>query len=144
MKSKIKKNWKWANKNMLNKAMHRTRLTQNKKAKHISNANSKTRRGERKSDKITWSLFPSIPWKNLSVFQTLDPAVRGKNWNRSSLKRIWGLWVNLQEEQRMMETHFGFPMRSYCCSIKWLTIYSNLVLYVQLLHSDGKDAASSL
>ena len=43
-----------------------------------------------------------------------------------------------------METHFGFPMRSYCCSIKWLTIYSNLVLYVQLLHSDGKDAASSL
>ena len=64
---------------MLNNAMHRTRLTQNKKAKHISNANSKTRKGERKSDKITWSLFPSIPWKNLSVFQTLDPAVRGKN-----------------------------------------------------------------
>ena len=33
---------------MLNKAMHKTRLTQNKKAKHISNAKKKkTRRGER-------------------------------------------------------------------------------------------------
>ena len=28
-------------------------------------------------------------------------------------------------------------MRSYCCSVKWLTTYSNLVKYVQLLHSDG-------
>ena len=37
---------------MLNKVMHKTRLTQNKKAKHTSNAQSKTRRGggERKSD----------------------------------------------------------------------------------------------
>ena len=32
---------------MVNKAMHKTRLTQNKKAKHISNAKTKTRRGER-------------------------------------------------------------------------------------------------
>ena len=32
-----------------------------------------------KSDRITWSPFPSTPWKNLSVSQTLDPAVRGKN-----------------------------------------------------------------
>ena len=36
---------------MLNKAKHKTRLTQNKKAKYISNAYSKTRKGrERKSD----------------------------------------------------------------------------------------------
>ena len=37
---------------MLNKAKYKTRLTQNKKTKHISNAYSKTRRGERekKSD----------------------------------------------------------------------------------------------
>ena len=28
-------------------------------------------------------------------------------------------------------------MRSYCCSVEWLTTYSNLVEYVQLLHSDG-------
>ena len=35
---------------MLNKAKHKNRLTQNKKAKHTSNAKSKTRRGERKSD----------------------------------------------------------------------------------------------
>ena len=36
---------------MLNKEMHKTRLTQNKKAKYTSNAKSKTRRGEReKSD----------------------------------------------------------------------------------------------
>ena len=36
---------------MLNKAKHKSRLTQNMKAKHTSNAYSKTRRGERiKSD----------------------------------------------------------------------------------------------
>ena len=39
---------------MLNKVMHKTRLTQNKKAKHTSNAKSKTRRGER--EKVTKSL----------------------------------------------------------------------------------------
>ena len=39
---------------MLNKAMYKTRLTQNTKTKHISNAKTKTRRGrERKSDRIT-------------------------------------------------------------------------------------------
>ena len=32
---------------MLNTAMHKTRLTQNMKAKHTSNAYSKTRIGER-------------------------------------------------------------------------------------------------
>ena len=56
--------------NMLNKAIYKTRLTQNMKAKHTSNANQKKpRRGERerKSDRITWSLFPSTPWKNLSI-----------------------------------------------------------------------------
>ena len=51
MKSKIKQNWKQTNKNMLNKAKHKTRLTQNKKAKHTSNAYSKTRKGER--EKLT-------------------------------------------------------------------------------------------
>ena len=39
---------------MLNKVMHKTRLTQNKKAKHTSNAKSKTRKGER--EKVTKSL----------------------------------------------------------------------------------------
>ena len=38
---------------MLNKVIHKTRLTQNTKAKHTSNAKTKTRKGERKSDKIT-------------------------------------------------------------------------------------------
>ena len=48
--------------------MHKTRLTQNMKAKHISNAKTKTKRGER--EKVTKSLgafFPSTRWKNLSV-----------------------------------------------------------------------------
>ena len=36
---------------MLNKAKHKTRLTQNKKAKHTSNAYSKTRKGEREEKK---------------------------------------------------------------------------------------------
>ena len=33
---------------MFNKAMHKTRVTQNMKAKHTSNAKSKTRRREKK------------------------------------------------------------------------------------------------
>ena len=37
------------------------------------------RERERESNRITWSLFPSTPWKNLSVLKTLDPAMRGKN-----------------------------------------------------------------
>ena len=41
---------------MLNKVMHKTRLTQNKKSKHTSNAKSKTRKGER--EKVTKSLGP--------------------------------------------------------------------------------------
>ena len=45
---------------------HKTRLTQNLKAKHTSNAHTKTRREKEKSDKITWIPFPSMPWKNLS------------------------------------------------------------------------------
>ena len=39
---------------MLNQTMHKTRLTQNMKAKHISNAKTKTRMGER--EKVTKSL----------------------------------------------------------------------------------------
>ena len=34
---------------MLNKVMHKTRLTKNKKAKHTSNAKTKIRRGERET-----------------------------------------------------------------------------------------------
>ena len=42
---------------MLNRAKYKTRLTQNKKTKHISNAYSKTRRGEReRKKKVTKSL----------------------------------------------------------------------------------------
>ena len=39
---------------MLNKAKHKTRLTQNKKAKHTSNVYTKTIKGER--EKVTRSL----------------------------------------------------------------------------------------
>ena len=42
-----------------NKVMHKTRLTQNNKAKHTSNANKNKKGRERISDKITWSSFPS-------------------------------------------------------------------------------------
>ena len=42
------------NKNILNKSMHKTRLTQNKKTKHTRNAKPKTRRGER--EKVIESL----------------------------------------------------------------------------------------
>ena len=39
---------------MLNKAMHKTRLTQNMNAKYTSNVKTKTRRGKR--EKVTESL----------------------------------------------------------------------------------------
>ena len=62
---------------MLNKAMHKTRLTQNKNTKHTSNAkkikktkknkNNNNKEKERNSDRITWSIFPSTPWKNISI-----------------------------------------------------------------------------
>ena len=39
---------------MLNKAMHKTRLTQNSKAKHTSNSKIKTRSGEK--EKVTEAL----------------------------------------------------------------------------------------
>ena len=39
---------------MFNRTMHKTRLTQNMKAKHTSNAKTKTRKGER--EKVTESL----------------------------------------------------------------------------------------
>ena len=45
---------------MLNKEKHKTRLTQNLKVKHTSNATSKNKKIE-ESDKITWSLFSSTP-----------------------------------------------------------------------------------
>ena len=44
----------------------KTRPTKNQKAKRTSNAHTKTRKDREKSDRITWSPFPSTPWKNLS------------------------------------------------------------------------------
>ena len=59
------------------KQNNKTRLTQ-KKNKTLKLCKTKTRR-ERRSDRITWSHFPSTPWKNLSFEQTLEPMARGKN-----------------------------------------------------------------
>ena len=48
--------------------MHKTRLTQNNKAKHTSNAKTKNMKGrERINDRITWNPFPSTSWKNILV-----------------------------------------------------------------------------
>ena len=49
MKNKIKQNWKVTKQKHVkqDKSMHETRLTQNMKAKHTSNAKTKTRKGER-------------------------------------------------------------------------------------------------
>ena len=83
MKNNTKQNQKKKNKNMLNNQSIKTRLTQNLKSKHISNAHTKQEERE-KSDRITLSHFPSTPWKNLSFDYTLELAVKGKN--RLSLK----------------------------------------------------------
>ena len=42
----------------------------------------------------------------------------------------------------MIKADFGFQTRSCCCSVKWLTTYSNLVEYDQQLHNDDRDATS--
>ena len=55
---------------MLNKAKHKTRLTQNKSKTHKlckKKKNKKQKNKEREeSDRITRSPFPSTLWKNLS------------------------------------------------------------------------------
>ena len=66
MKNKTKQNQKITKqKHVKTRQSIKTRLTQNLKAKHISNAHTKQEEKE-KSDRITWSPFPSTPWKNLS------------------------------------------------------------------------------
>ena len=50
---------------MLSKAKHKTRLAQHLKAKRTNYAKQKHKQRE-ECDRITWSLFPSTPWKNLS------------------------------------------------------------------------------
>ena len=59
------------------KQSNKTRLTQ-KKNKTLKLCKTKTKR-ERRSNRITWSRFPSIHWKNLSFEQTLEHVVRGNN-----------------------------------------------------------------
>ena len=51
---------------MLNKAKNKNQTGSKLESKHTSNAHTKTRREKEKSDRITWSPFPSTPWKNLS------------------------------------------------------------------------------
>ena len=43
-----------------------------------------------------------------------------------------------------MKTDSGFSMLSCRCSVEWVTTYSNLVECDRLLHSDDKDATSSV
>ena len=50
---------------MLNKAKHKTRLTQ--KIKQNTHKRCQQKQEDREeSDRITWSPFPSTPWKNPS------------------------------------------------------------------------------
>ena len=43
-----------------------------------------------------------------------------------------------------METDSSFQIRLYCCSVEWLTTCSNLDEYALELHSDDRNAASSI
>ena len=58
---------------MLNKAKHKTRLTQNMKAKHTSNANTKIRREREKVIKSLGTLF-------LLHFGGIFPLSKPLNW----------------------------------------------------------------
>ena len=44
----------------------------------------------------------------------------------------------------MMENESSFQTRAYYCFVEWLTTYSNLDEYAQKLHSDDRNAASSV
>ena len=60
--------------------MHKQKKKKTKQNKTKQNKTKQNKKeGEIKSDKITLSLFPSTSWKNLSVEQTFDLAVKGKN-----------------------------------------------------------------
>ena len=58
---------------MLNKAMHKTRLTQNMKAKHTNNAKTKTRKGEREKKKKKKESLGALS------FYTLEESFRSAN-----------------------------------------------------------------
>ena len=58
MKKKIK--LKTTNKNMLSKAKHKTRLTQNLNAKHISNANKNKKREKKVIESLGAIFFPHL------------------------------------------------------------------------------------
>ena len=77
MKKKINNTQKKKKKQKHVKQNNKTRLTQKKnKTLKLCKTNTRIKRG---SDRITWSPFPSTPWKNLSFEQTLEHVVRGKN-----------------------------------------------------------------
>ena len=43
-----------------------------------------------------------------------------------------------------MKIDSSLPTRSCYCSFEWLTTYSNLIEFVQLCHSDDRNAAFSV
>ena len=57
---------------MLNKAKHKTRLTQNMKAKHTSNANTKIRREREKVIKSLGNLFFPHPGRTFPLIKPLN------------------------------------------------------------------------
>ena len=60
--------------------MHKTRLTQNNKAKHTSNAKTKSRRGKREEviESLGALFLPHIG-RTFPFLQTLNPEVKGEN-----------------------------------------------------------------
>ena len=63
---------------MLNKTKNKTRQTQNKKAKHTSNAYSKTRKGEREREKWLNHLEPFSFYNLEEPFCLTDPWSGGE------------------------------------------------------------------
>ena len=127
MKNKINQNWKEKkNKKKLNKnkAMHKTRLSQNNKSKHTSNANKNKKRREKK-------------WQNHLEpfsFHTLEEPFRlanpwfgseGEELKPFKFERNMRALRRSPREQKRMETDSGLLMRSCYCSFKWLTTCSN-------------------
>ena len=66
MKKKINKTEKQPNKNILNKAKHKTILIKKVKQNTQEMQKKKKQEDREESNTITWSPFPSTPWRNLS------------------------------------------------------------------------------
>ena len=126
---------------MLNNQSIKTRQTQNLKAKHISNAHTKT-----KKEREKWQnhLEPFSFHTLEEPFLWLNPWTGSEGEKLFKFERNMRALKDLQGERERIEVDSGFQMLSCRCFVEWLATYSNLVKYDWQRHNDDRDAAPSV